>query len=96
MAYFYIESTGMLAKGRPGELTPKEILDAEKGWIKDEWSIVSDYLAGFDSSEEPGSPYRYGNGAIMRQIEKIDAKRAKEIMSDYKFVIGDRPEKWNP
>ena len=96
MAYYYVERIGMLAKGPEGDLTDKKILDAEKGWVDDDWSIVNDYLVGFDVSEEPGSPYRFGNGSIMHQIKKIDAKQAKEIMADYKFVIGDQPKRWNP
>ena len=96
MAYYYIESIGLLAKGRPGTTTPKEILDSEKGWIEDQWSIINDYLVGYDSSEEPGSPYRFGNGDIMRQISQIDLKKAKEIKDNYAFVLGDQPHKWNP
>ena len=96
MTYYYIECIGLLAKKGAGISSPIAILDARRGWIDDEWSIVSDYLVGYDSSEDPGSPYRFGNGSVMSEIQEVDAKQAKLIMEDYHFVLGCRPEKWNP
>ncbi len=79
MAYYYIEGRKMLAKGGTSYTGTKWIMEKDGSWVKDTDSIVNDYLAGFDSSEEEGSPYRFGNGAIMREIRKVSAKKFAEL-----------------
>jgi len=94
MTYYYIEKYGMLARGE--NEFDYDIYDAERGWISDEWSIISDYLIGFDSSEEPDSPYRIGSLSVMDEIKEIAEEQAEEIMKDYEFLLGDNPRRWNP
>jgi len=94
MTYYYIEKYGLLARCRDGSFE-NEIYDADRGWVKDEWAIISDYLMGYDSSEEPDSPYRFGGGSVM-DIDEILADEAKEIMKDYTFILGENPRRWNP
>ena len=94
MTYYFIAKFGLLARGEEGSFE-YEIYDAERGWVRDRWSIISDYLMGFDSSEEPDSPYRFGGSSIW-DIDEITAGEAKEIMENYTFILGENPGRWNP
>ena len=39
-------------------------------WLPDTESVIMDRLAGYDPSEPPDSPYRFGNGSVMDEIEE--------------------------
>ena len=41
-----------------------------------------DRLVGYDPSEPPDSPYRFGNGSIMAQMDEISYERAKELIGE--------------
>ena len=45
----------------------------------DEW-IIMDRLVGYDLSEPPDSPYRFGNGSILAEMEEISCERAMELL----------------
>lgn len=97
MNYYYISCIGLLAKGGDGIFTAKYIYDKDQGWVEDRWSIVNDYLAGYDSSEEPGSPYGFADSSIMDEVETITKTKAERIRTtDYQFTLGDDPQRWNP
>lgn len=97
MTYYYVEESGIIAKGGTGFSSNKYIYDCDEGWVFDKWSIINDYLAGLDKSEEEDSPYRFGNSGIMDGISKISEHKAQIIIqNDYKFRLGDKPERWNP
>ena len=41
-------------------------------WVKCDYTrCISDYLYGFDESEQMGSPYRFWNNSISSQIQEI-------------------------
>ena len=95
--YYYIEKFGMIARGEANTLLNKYIFDRDKGWVEDDWSIVNDYLEGYDKSEDEDSAYGCGNTDITDQIEVIPEKKAKEIIKNgYKFRLGNDPKRWNP
>ncbi len=43
----------------------------EGAWTKDVESVIEDHLHGFYPTEEPDSPYRFGNAAVMSEIHEI-------------------------
>ena len=46
-------------------------------WEKCDYTrCISDYLYGFDESEPIGSPYRFGNSSISREIQEINEDEA--------------------
>lgn len=46
-------------------------------WVEcDYTTCISDYLYGFDVSKPEGSPYKFGNGDIMRRIQEITEEEA--------------------
>ena len=51
---------------------------------KEEWvsggTALWDARVGFDDSEEEGSPFRYGNGACMEDIEEISKEEAEAFI----------------
>lgn len=98
MHYFYVKDYGMICKGE-GDLPfsrDRYIYDKDRGWVYDEWAIVSDFLMGYDSCEDDPI-YRCGNFEIMDRIEEISEKEAKKILkNNYKFKLGNNPRKWNP
>ena len=51
-------------------------------WAPDVNSVIRDHLVGFDPSEPPGSPYRYGNGSIMFEMDEIPYERAMELTGE--------------
>ncbi len=52
----------------------------EGEWTKDVGCVIEDHLHGFDPTEEPDSPYRFGNGAVMREMSEITFAEAKKYM----------------
>lgn len=95
--YYEIEKFGMIGRGEKFSICNIEIYDADKGWVRDDWSIISDYLMGYDPSEPPGSPYGIGSLSIMDEIEVIPEKEAQnKIKEGYNFRLGDNPRKWGP
>ena len=40
-----------------------------------------DHLWGFDPSEPEGSPYRFGNGSVLREMKEISEEEAVSIMN---------------
>ena len=51
-------------------------------WYPDGDSLIMDRLVGYDPSEPPDSPYRFGNGSIMAQMDEISYERAKELIGE--------------
>lgn len=53
--------------------------DGKGGWEKrDYWAEIEDRLLGYDPSEPDGSPYRFGNGSVMGEIDEIGESEAIE------------------
>ena len=48
-------------------------------WEVDTENAIKDRLVGYDPSEPIDSPYRFGNGSVMDEIEKISCQRALEL-----------------
>ncbi len=48
-------------------------------WEVDTENAIKDRLVGYDPSEPIDSPYRFGNGSVMDEIEKIPYQRALEL-----------------
>ncbi len=48
-------------------------------WNPDNEFIIMDRLVGYDPSEPPGSPYRFGNGSVMDEIDEIPYEQAIEL-----------------
>lgn len=96
MTYYYIQCHGLVAKGENSPFMPKYIYDKEKGWVLDEWSIVNDYLMGWDAGEDDLA-WRGGHTEIMELIKEISYEQAKIILKDdYSFTLGDEPRRYNP
>ena len=51
-------------------------------WEPDENSIIMDRLVGYDPSEPPGSPYGFGNGSVMAEMDEITYERAMELTGE--------------
>ena len=51
-------------------------------WQPDTEIIIMDHLHGFDVTEPEDSPYRYGNGSIMREMREISSEEAIRIIND--------------
>ena len=97
IVYYEIQKYGLIARGEKFSFFNVQIYDADRGWVQDEWSIISDYLMGYDPSEPPGSPYGMGSLSIMDEIDVIPKEEAlKKIEEGYNFRLGDDPRKWGP
>ena len=48
-------------------------------WKPDENSIIMDRLVGYDPSEPPGSPYGFGNGSVMAELDEISQEEAMKL-----------------
>ena len=51
-------------------------------WIPDTKSMIRDRLCGYDPSEPPGSPYGFGNGSVMAEIDEISYENAMELIGE--------------
>lgn len=51
-------------------------------WNPDISSVIRDHLVGYDPSEPPGSPYGFGNGAVMAEMDEITYERAMELTGE--------------
>jgi len=49
-------------------------------WIEDYDRVILDRLVGYDPSEPEDSPYRFGSGSIMSEIDEIPYGKAKELI----------------
>lgn len=49
------------------------------GWEPDLRSVIRDHLVGFDPSEPTDSPYRFGNGSVMAEIDEIPLEQAMKL-----------------
>ena len=52
-------------------------------WNPDNESIIRDRLVGYDPSEPPGSPYGFGNGSVMAEMDEIPYEKAIELTGGY-------------
>lgn len=52
-------------------------------WNPDNESIIRDRLVGYDPSEPPDSPYRFGNGSVMAEMDEIPYEKAVELTGGY-------------
>ena len=48
-------------------------------WDPDNESIIMDRLVGYDSSEPPGSPYGFGSGSVMDEMDEISYEKAMTL-----------------
>ena len=48
-------------------------------WCPDTRNSIMDRLMGYDPTEPPGSPYGFGSGSIMDEIEEISYEKAMEL-----------------
>lgn len=53
-------------------------------WEPDLQSMIRDRLVGFDPSEPTDSPYRFGNGSVMAEIDEIPYEQAMELTGGVK------------
>ena len=51
-------------------------------WDPDRDSLIMDRLVGYDPSEPPGSPYGFGNGSVMAEMDEITYERAAELIGE--------------
>ena len=49
-------------------------------WKPDNESIIMDRLVGYDPSEPPGSPYRFGNGSVLAEMDEISYEEAMKLI----------------
>ena len=49
-------------------------------WVRDSGSVIMDHLMGYDPSEPADSPYGFGNGSVMGDIEEISYEKAMEMI----------------
>ncbi len=48
-------------------------------WEPDSESMIMDHLVGYDPSEPPGSPYGFGNGSVMAEMDEISYEEAMRL-----------------
>ena len=48
-------------------------------WNPDTENMIMDRLVGYDPYEPPGSPYGFGNGSVMDEMEEISSEKAAEL-----------------
>ncbi len=77
VAYYYIKDLNSLGKIE-GHIC--FLYKAEKGWVKDDKSILMDRIIGYDESEPSDSPYKIGNLSIMDLVEEISEEEAENFM----------------
>ena len=53
-------------------------------WTVDTESVIRDRLVGYDPSEPPGSPYGFGNGSVMAEMDEITYEKAMELIGEGK------------
>ncbi|MBO6300213.1 MAG: hypothetical protein J6N53_15395 [Lachnospiraceae bacterium] len=49
-------------------------------WDPDRGNLIMDRLTGYDPSEPSESPYRFGNGSVMAEMDEITDQRAMELI----------------
>ena len=49
-------------------------------WEPDNKSMIMDRLVGYDPSEPPGSPYGFGNGSVMAEMDEISQEEAMKLI----------------
>ena len=49
-------------------------------WEPDNKSMIMDRLVGYDPSEPPGSPYGFGNGSVMAEMDEISQVEAMKLI----------------
>ena len=86
--YYRVKYNGMIAKGDGLEYW---IYDKGK-WIKDEESMISDMINGYDPYEPPGSPFAFSSTSIMDEIEEITYEKAMDLIA--KKTIRKLIRKW--
>ena len=87
MKYYYIADIQAVAKA--DERTGDHFLyDVDKGWVKDEWSIVMDYIVGWDNTidEPPGSPFAgFGHISKMQYLREISEIEMQNLVSSTSY-----------
>ena len=48
-------------------------------WTPDHEWLIMDRLVGYNPGEPPGSPYGFGNGSVMAEMEEITYKKAMRL-----------------
>ena len=49
-------------------------------WEPDNEYMIMDRLVGYDPSEPPGSPYGFGNGSVMAEMDEISYEEAMKLI----------------
>ena len=49
-------------------------------WEPDNENMIMDRLVGYDPSEPPGSPYGFGNGSVMAEMDEISYEEALKLI----------------
>ncbi len=52
-------------------------------WEPDNENMIMDRLVGYDPSEPSGSPYGFGNGSVMAEMDEISYKEAMKLIGGY-------------
>lgn len=98
--YYRVKYNGMIAKGDGLDYW---IYDEGK-WIKDEESMISDMINGYDPYEPPGSPFAFGSTSVMDDIEEIPYEKSmdliakktiKKLIRKWKKEYKEEKEKWD-
>ena len=51
-------------------------------WVPDHRNIIRDHLMGYDPFEEEDSPYRFGSGSILNEIDEIPVEEAMRAIRE--------------
>ncbi|MBR4456946.1 MAG: hypothetical protein IKS32_12145 [Solobacterium sp.] len=71
----------LIRKRIPGKIVHGNHYVYENGdWKPDNEHIIADCIYGYDASEEPDSPYGFGNTDIMDELEYITEEEANEVI----------------
>ncbi len=57
----------------------KHYIFRNEQWEPDNENMIMDRLVGYDPSEPPGSPYGFGNGSVMAEMDEISYEEAMKL-----------------
>ena len=80
-AIYYLIHNSTVAKREESNGVYSGFIFRNGKWISDEQSIILDHLWGYDPSEPEGSPFRFGNESVLREMKEISEEEAALIMN---------------
>ncbi len=90
MRYYYIDDIEAVAKRDRNNV--HYLYDAREGWVEDKWSIVMDYIVGWETPDDelPGSPFKgFGHMDVMQHLREISEYEMKKRISSlsYRYIV---------